>query len=685
MRNQIVRIGVLLEIDQTTQEAPFSAKDLILRLSDLTDLTVIQAPCWTDSNALDSIRSVCLEQAFDRVVICGPSPESSQLEDWISLDDERAVPLVYAAIRNHLSPSNTRQEDAEVAERLIRMAIARVGQISPVQLIDKEVERRVLLVGGGHAALLAAQVIAEQGLQVTVTETEASSSCVYPLPADLVEEVYRNERIEYLKGTHLDYLDGGVGAFKVDLNTPDGRRQIKVGSIVVAVDAQAMPLELSSELVASGRVIDLRALGEELVCGQGRQDSICILLDADSDQRRCAAQAAVRFALQQTQAGGQAVVVAQQMPVYGTDGQEIYDQARMSGVRFLRISESPHIEVSENCLTIRIEDCVLPNQEVTLDVDRLVLPSKMRPSARIVELAHILRQPRDLIGYLQSGNVRHRPVGSARRGVYFIGGCHDECDPSQARQEAQAVLAGILADLPDKRVRVPENRVFYDTGHCSRCLNCMRCCPHGAIGPNEAGHWMELIDTACWQCGICASVCPGLALEHGALRFEQVHDLLKVAVDELCGSVPLIVFACRQGAIRALDTARREGLRIPNDLLFVDVPCAGLISDRILLDTIEQGARGAVILGCHHDNCRSLWGSDLARARVDRIHEQLAALGLPGERVRFQSIAANEAFRLVRLLKEATEQMPGGRCCALEPKVTKPRVEQTKQEEICHG
>ena len=93
----------------------------------------------------------------------------------------------------------------------------------------------------------------------------------------------------------------------------------------------------------------------------------------------------------------------------------------------------------------------------------------------------------------------------------------------------------------------------------------------------------------------------------------------------------------------------------------VDVPCAGLISENILLDALELGARGVLVLGCHHDNCRSLWGSDSTRKRITRVHERLGAIGAEQERVIFHALAANESHRLVHLLNQATAEMPQGR------------------------
>jgi coenzyme F420-reducing hydrogenase delta subunit/Pyruvate/2-oxoacid:ferredoxin oxidoreductase delta subunit len=216
-----------------------------------------------------------------------------------------------------------------------------------------------------------------------------------------------------------------------------------------------------------------------------------------------------------------------------------------------------------------------------------------------------------------------------------------------------------MALLPERKaITVPAGRVVVDADKCAACLTCYRACPHGAIQPNTSQHRMDILDPACWQCGICAAVCPGQALEHGSLRTSQMHEVLQVATQEILGKRPIIAFACRQSAVLAADGAGQAGLALPTDVLLVDVPCAGLVGEQIVLDAVEQGARGVLVLGCHHDNCRSLWGSDLSRKRVDRVREALAAVGVDGERVRFHTLAANEPHRLAHVLADASQSMP---------------------------
>ena len=98
---------------------------------------------------------------------------------------------------------------------------------------------------------------------------------------------------------------------------------------------------------------------------------------------------------------------------------------------------------------------------------------------------------------------------------------------------------------------------------------------------------------------------------------------------------------------------------MPADVLLIDVPCAGLVNQNMILDALQLGARGVLVMGCHHDNCRSMWGSDLAQKRTDKVEQHLKIIGAEG-RVRFCSLAANEPYRLAGFLADATKEMPQG-------------------------
>jgi len=653
-------IGVLIETEDPELEQVLSPEMAKNALADDKDVKVFASPSWNGSKSAERINRLCAEEGLTKVVICGPSSETSTLPEWLGRTDdvEVAIPISYAAVRDHCARVETSPVSAEFkAERLLKMAIAGARGSAIPELVAVPVERSVAVIGGNHAAYQMASTLLSSGYPVTLIETAPVSGCFYPLSEDLVKSVHSDPALRYIKDATIYQITGCVGSFILRYATSEGSKSIKAGSVVLAVDAQAKPLSIDGALAKSGRVISLREYGDQVKEGRVNGARVCLWLDRDGPERRCAGRAGLETSLEHARVGGKPTVLFSNMPVYGHNGQVLYDDARSSGVKFIKYDgDAPKVKVKDASLVISVTDSVLSGRVLEFEVDSLVIPDSMTPSEENQKLSELLRQPLDMEGHLQSGNVRHRPVGSARRGVFFVGGCHDECDPGEAHVEALAVQAGILAALPEGGVEVPLGKAIIDESKCAKCLTCYRACPHGAIQLDPSGYRVIVQDAACYQCGICAAACPGRAIENSSVPMGHMHNVLEIAAADLQGSAPIIAFACRQSAIPAASEAGRLGLKMPSDVLLIDVPCAGQVSENLILDAFEQGARGVLVLGCHHDNCRSLWGNDRTSKRVNRAKKCLAEVGIDMDRTRFHAFASNEAHRLANVLGQASEE-----------------------------
>jgi heterodisulfide reductase subunit A-like polyferredoxin/coenzyme F420-reducing hydrogenase delta subunit len=656
------RIGVLIENGDTAAVPSLPPEGLEKCLGGSDQVVVLQAPSWTGHEAEARIGALCREQRLNRVVIFGASRGTGLTPEWIQVEDGPWIPVTWAvAGQGGASVEQGKEDRAARARRLLEMAVVRARGTEPCSTTKVTAEHSVAVAGNNHAAFRMASVLLEAGFPVVLLRTGASDACFYRISSELVEAVTSHANVQMVADASIEHVEGHVGNFRLRVGTPGGRRFLRVGAFVVAVDAQVGPLDLDT-MEPSERVMSLREYGEVVRDGKLDGKAVCIWLDRHGLDRRCAGQAALASALEHARREGKPTLLFRQIPVYGHGGQVLYDDARAAGVTVIRYDAAPRFSSVNGSVQVTVTDAALPDGALEFAVDRLVVAARVQPPESHARLAAIVRQPLDIEGYLQPGNVRHRPVGSARRGVYFVGGCHDACDPEEAGLEAQAVLADLMALLPDgKTIPVPVERVVVDTEKCAACLTCYRACPHGAIQPNTSQHRMDILDPACWQCGICVAVCPGRALEHGSLRRRHMHEVLQVAAQEMLGRRPIIAFACRQSAVRAAEVADHAGLALPADVLLVDVPCAGLVEEPFVLDALELGARGVLVLGCHHDNCRSLWGSDLSRKRVDKVRRGLASIGVERERVRFHALAANEPHRLAHVLAEASQTMPAGR------------------------
>lgn len=144
-------------------------------------------------------------------------------------------------------------EDTQMmAEDYLRMGVVRVQKSQPLEPYQAEVDKGVLVVGGGVAGMTAALEAAKAGYQVTLVEKEqelggwiARQWKRYPIHQPyrdledvgleaMVSQVKTHPGIRVLCSTEIRSIQGAPGMFQVTAAGPAGEETFRVGSIVQA-------------------------------------------------------------------------------------------------------------------------------------------------------------------------------------------------------------------------------------------------------------------------------------------------------------------------------------------------------------------------------------------------------------------------------------------------------------------
>ena len=112
----------------------------------------------------------------------------------------------------------------------------------------------------------------------------------------------------------------------------------------------------------------------------------------------------------------------------------------------------------------------------------------------------------------------------------------------------------------------------------------------------------------------------------------------------------VITYCCEQSAVKA--AASPEAARLLEKVDMITVPCSGSVETRMLLEQIEHGASGVIVLACPIDNCTYLDGNRRARTRVRAARKALADAGMDMDTVRIEFISSLDTHKLVSILKE---------------------------------
>lgn len=119
----------------------------------------------------------------------------------------------------------------------------------------------------------------------------------------------------------------------------------------------------------------------------------------------------------------------------------------------------------------------------------------------------------------------------------------------------------------------------------------------------------------------------------------------------------IIAFLCSWCSYAGADLAGVSRLQYPANIRIVKVPCSGRINPFYILKSLQQGADGVWVSGCHPGDCHYLSGNYFARRRFAILKRLLEYVGIEEGRVHFSWVSAGEGQKFADVAKEVTESV----------------------------
>jgi len=490
---------------------------------------------------------------IERVVVAACSPE---FQEHIF----REV-LEKAGLNGHLlSMANIREQcswthDGDVTEKaveLVKMAVNRVRLLQPMEKKELPVNREVLVVGGGFSASNTALQLSRVGLRTTLLEKEAvlgagteELESFYGFDTgSMISAVEVDKNIEVLTSAQMTEVGGKIGDFSVRIRQEGGEILRKYGAIVLATGHQTeIALDSEPQLRAEDEAISgIDIVSQEQFCRmlgnsslETEPKTIGFMFDFSDENSRFPTLTTLNNALAARKKWGSEIYVFCKNVKVDSEGMEkLYREARDCGVVFLKSEAPPRITAENGRVKIEAKDVFL-GEDVILACDVLVAEELYLPAEGAENLSSLLSIRRDSKGFFQDENVHLYPVGSEKKGIFFIGGCRGDLDLGRVLTDISSVVMKVHELLSSGKILVELEKVKADPQKCVACLTCIRVCPHGAIqlvrvdGSKEVA---EISDLACDACGICAAICPAKAIKFQGYRDEEILAQIE-AIQEL--------------------------------------------------------------------------------------------------------------------------------------------------------
>lgn len=128
----------------------------------------------------------------------------------------------------------------------------------------------------------------------------------------------------------------------------------------------------------------------------------------------------------------------------------------------------------------------------------------------------------------------------------------------------------------------------------------------------------------------------------------------------------IIAFCCNWCSYAAADLAGSSRMKYPHNLRIIRVMCSGMVHPELVIEALNQGADGVMVLGCHLGECHYIDGNYKALARSEMIIEMLEDFGFEEERFSISWVSSAEPERFVQAVSEMCEKVkklaaPAGR------------------------
>ena len=117
--------------------------------------------------------------------------------------------------------------------------------------------------------------------------------------------------------------------------------------------------------------------------------------------------------------------------------------------------------------------------------------------------------------------------------------------------------------------------------------------------------------------------------------------------------IKVVGFVCRLCAMVTSDLGPPADVKL--NLETVELPCAGKVDGRLLLEAFEKGADAVFVAGCPEHECMNVKGSSRARKRLEHVQDILNQVGVGGDRLVMYNVSGTHGPRFAQIAKEMDE------------------------------
>ncbi|MGQ9919831.1 MAG: FAD-dependent oxidoreductase [Desulfobacca sp.] len=655
-------------------------------------------PILCSPEGLEFLKGDMAAEGINCAVICACSPRVKYEEFTIPGALIERVNIRELVVWTHEPMA---EETQLLAEDYVVMGCAKIKKADIPEGVPVEIERAILVIGGGVTGLTAALEAANLGQQVVLVEKEAElgglgaglfqqtprkypyQELEVPVVFSKIKEVLTNPKIKVLTKSEVVMIDGQPGLYDVTIKT-DGKEDLyKIGAVILAAGAKPydatklghLGYGKSDDVVTNWELEKIAADGKILRPSNGKPAEKVVFIQCagsvDPDHLPYCSAFCCGTSLKQAKyvrtmnPDSLAYIIYKNMRTLGQN-ELFYKHAQNDPGILLTKGDVTGVEVAEDGSLAVIAENTLLGEKIKLEADLVVLATGLVPATLDNPILNLnYRQGPGLPdlelfqGFADSNFICFQ-YETRRTGVYAAGAVRQPMDMATAMEDAAgaALKAYQCLEHTAKGIAVHPrawDQTFPDP-FMQRCTSCKRCteeCPFGAIEEDEKGTPFYKVNR-CRRCGTCMGACPERIVNFKDFSVDIIGSMVK-AMDVPEEGTRIVAFVCENDAYPAIDAAALNRLQLHPAVRFIPVRCLGSFNLVWIADALSRGIDGILIMGCKYGDdyqCHFVKGSELANYRMGKLQETLDRLALESERAQFIEVAINDFDKLPKIIDD---------------------------------
>jgi heterodisulfide reductase subunit A len=486
----------------------------------------------------DNMAKIIKEKRLNRVVVaaCTPKTHEPLFQETLVNAGLNKYVFEMTNIRNQCSWVNKNEPDmaTEKSKDLVRMAIAKLTLMKPLDEAELRINQSALVIGGGVAGITAAKTLSAQGYHtfvidkcdrlggnsLQVHETWRGENVSQNLNK-MIADIEADDNIDVFTNSEITQVEGFVGNFKTTIQRADDTEELTHGVTIIASGAQEYKpdqyLYGKDERVLTSLELDRRLIENDPAISQ--KSSVLFIQCVGSRiaerpycSKLCCTHS-VKNALQLKKLNPEmdVYILYQDMRTYGLR-EDLYREARETGILFIRYQADQGVDVrqDEDALKIRFTDTVL-RRKMEITPELMVLATAIIPPEKNL-LAQQYKVALNDDGFFMEAHAKLRPVDCATDGIFICGLAHAPKPIDESIAQAIAAATRAVTLLAQKSIRTSGTTAEVVPALCSGCGICVSVCPFSApsfipeTDRNFPGR-ANIESVLCKGCGLCVASC----------------------------------------------------------------------------------------------------------------------------------------------------------------------------------